>query len=431
MKRSIFYSWQSDLESFGNRNLIEDALKRAIKSIGRDEAFALAPVLDRDTAGLSGSPSISDSIFAKIALADIFVSDISIINNGSGERLTPNPNVLIELGYAVSQLGWDRVLLIQNTAYGSPEQLPFDLRERRVICYSFEHNAGNRSEVRTSLQGKLELAIKSMLSESTQTFLPTGLDAQLWWGKWSIENNGLAYGGEMFIRDVNATGFLFDISVFSGSHIGTLTAQARLVSPNLAYARVTNGKSGEFGEIIFRRELSQGRRVIHVEETANCSYYRGIGVIFAGDFAHIKDSLFDSGVLNELQLARLYSITGEYYDSFRQRFQLIRSAENIDTFPASVVVGGVRGLYTIMEGILMRGENGALWVAYIDNDIVRYFTSQSKWKYVLPKTINDWRIRFQEKKVIAHPYVDIVPGHVDSITPTNSNIDEYYRLNRT
>ncbi|MCK9396633.1 MAG: nucleotide-binding protein [Methylobacter sp.] len=182
MKRSIFYSWQSDLEGAGNRNLIEDALKRALKSIRRDESETVEPVLDRDTAGLSGAPSISESIFAKISLADVFVADVSIINKGSTRRLIPNPNVLIELGYAIAQLGWERVLLVQNTAYGDPEDLPFDLRGRRIVPYSFERDTNDRSEVRALLQGRLEAALKSALSNSTQTSLPTGFNAPFYGG---------------------------------------------------------------------------------------------------------------------------------------------------------------------------------------------------------------------------------------------------------
>ena len=63
MRRIIFYSWQSDIPSRLNRNIIEDALNRALKAIRRDETESLEPVLDRDTSGVPGSPSISDTIF--------------------------------------------------------------------------------------------------------------------------------------------------------------------------------------------------------------------------------------------------------------------------------------------------------------------------------------------------------------------------------
>lgn len=410
MRRSIFYSWQSDLDNGGNRNLIEDALKRALKAIRRDDSETVEPVLDRDTVGLAGSPSISESIFAKICLADVFVADVSIINIDSDNRKMPNPNVLIELGYAIAQLGWDRVLLIQNTAFGGPEELPFDLRGRRIVPYTFDLNkAGDRSEVRGVLQGRIETALRAALNTSTQISLPTGTEASLWWGKWNIEDLGQSYGGQLFIRDVGAAGFLFDLSVHNGSHLGSITAYARIVSTDVAYARVPNGDSGEIGEITFRRDIHKGRRTIRVDETASCSWYHGMGAFFAGNFTRTRDSLFDLGILNEMELARLYSISGQFYDSLRQRFQGLSESGNLDDFLADVRIGGVRGLYTIMEGILMRGPSGELWVAFIDDEIVRYFTTQSEWKDKLPKTIEAWRERFQDKEVAYHHVVDVIP----------------------
>lgn len=412
MRRSIFYSWQSDLDNGVNRNLIEDALKRALKAISRDESETIDPVLDRDTVGIAGSPSISESIFAKICFADAFVADVTIINNDSIGRRTPNPNVLIELGYAIAQLGWDRILLIQNTAFGGPEELPFDLRGRRIVTYSFDGKTPNdRSEIKSVLQGRLETALKVALNTSTQVSLPTGTEASLWWGKWNIEDIGQSNGGQLFIRDVGAAGFLFDLSVYSGSHSGAITANASIVSKDVAYARVPNGDNGEIGEVTFRRDIHQGRRTIRIDETASCSHYHGIGVAFSGNFIRLKDSLFDLGILNEMDLARLYSISGQFYDSLRQRFQGLSESDNLDDFYADVTIGGVRGLYTIMEGILMHGPGGELWVAFIDNEIVRYFTTQSEWKNELPKTIEVWRERFKDKELIYHQIVDVIPNN--------------------
>jgi hypothetical protein len=393
----------------GNRNLIEDALKRAIKSIKKDDTESIEPVLDRDTAGVSGSPSISESIFAKITLADIFVADVSIINTGNKSRLTPNPNVLIELGYAVAQLGWDRVILVQNTAYGSPENLPFDLRGRRVVPYSFRNETNNRSEVRALLQGRLEHALKTAMYDSTQISLPSGKGAALWWGKWTNDSNGLGFGGTLSIREVCATGFLFDLSVFNGSHSGQITTYARLVAQDLAYARVENGPDGEIGEIQFRRKQLGDRQSILVAEMSSCHYFHGIGVQFYGDFVHILEPLFDYGFLNELEMMSLGRLTGEYYESLRVRFQEIEEGKCLDSFDAKVINGGVRGLYTIMEGIIMSGSQGELWVAYLDDNVVRYFTTEPKWKEELPKTIEDWRNSFNEKPIKYHAYVSTIP----------------------
>jgi hypothetical protein len=93
--------------------------------------------LDRDTEGEPGAPDIADTIFAKIDKCDMFVSDVSIIN-GDGTRKTPNPNVLLEVGYAAKRLGWKRITNICNENYGETKELPFDLRKRRVVRYSLK-----------------------------------------------------------------------------------------------------------------------------------------------------------------------------------------------------------------------------------------------------------------------------------------------------
>lgn len=408
MKRTIFYSWQSDLDQKGNRNLIEDALKRAIKRIKNDVEISVEPVLDRDTSGIPGSPSIAASIFSKIAIANIFVADVSLINAHTGaKRLTPNPNVLVELGYAISQLGWDRIILVQNLAYETPEDLPFDLRAHRVVTYSYRSDHDDRSQARETLQGKLEVSLREALSESTEPSLPTGHDAKLWWGEWKVNSNGHDYGGHLFIREVSSTGFLFDLEVFSGAHTGQVTAYARLVSPDIAYSQIPG--ITEIGEICFRREMNANGRAIQVEETANCTSHHGTGVTFTGNFLGVNTWLFDSSTLNELELQRLHHATGAFFEKLRSCFQSIGTEVNIDTFEARVVVGAPRGLFTIQEAIVMVGYHGELWAAFIDDDVVRYFTTNLSWKKELPKTIEKWRERFPDKPIVFQQAIDVLP----------------------
>lgn len=51
------------------------------------------------------------------------MADVSITGRGE-KRPTPNPNVLIELGYAFKALGHERVILVFNRAFGKIEELP-------------------------------------------------------------------------------------------------------------------------------------------------------------------------------------------------------------------------------------------------------------------------------------------------------------------
>lgn len=135
---TIFFSWQSDLPNSDNRNFIEDVIKKSIKELNQND-FSLALSIDKDTNQLAGSPDIANSILTKISKSSAFIADISIINDNSSDRKMPNPNVLFELGYAVKQLGWENVICLFNTDSGSLEELPFDLRNRRVLTYSIKN----------------------------------------------------------------------------------------------------------------------------------------------------------------------------------------------------------------------------------------------------------------------------------------------------
>jgi hypothetical protein len=165
MPDNVFYSWQSDLPNPTNRGFIQTALEAATKTLREDGSVQVVPVVDRDTAGVPGSPDISSTIFGKIDQALVFVCDVSIINHGTKDerRLTPNPNVLIELGYALKALGSHRIIMVMNTAFGAVEQLPFDLRLKRVLTYSASVGDAERSPERKKLQGALEYCLRDIL----------------------------------------------------------------------------------------------------------------------------------------------------------------------------------------------------------------------------------------------------------------------------
>ena len=157
----IFYSWQSDIRAAACRTLIEGALQAAADAIAADGV--VEPVIDRDTASVPGAPDIGATILAKIDAAAVFVADVTFVGATVTGKSTPNPNVLVELGYALKALGWSRVLLVQNTALGPPEDLPFDLRQKRAIVFSSPVDASDRANERRALQAKLELALREIV----------------------------------------------------------------------------------------------------------------------------------------------------------------------------------------------------------------------------------------------------------------------------
>lgn len=137
----LFLSWQSDRKECRNFMFsVVDSVAKRVKEF--------APIkIDRDTANVPGSPDIGDTIFEKIDMCDLFVADITLINDkDSGYRRTPNPNVMIELGYAIKTLGWERIILLQCEDYGDVEELPFDINHRRICSYTVEKEIGDNSE---------------------------------------------------------------------------------------------------------------------------------------------------------------------------------------------------------------------------------------------------------------------------------------------
>lgn len=161
----IFYSWQSDIESKYNRNFIEDALKKSVKNI--NEVIADGPLLsvDKDTRGVPGSPDIVTTILQKIDKSVCFLADVTPIGK-VGEKSIPNPNVMFELGFALSSLSFERVILICNTAYGKLNELPFDLGLKRIIPYSYDKNTSDeeKRDCKQKLISTFQDAIKAIIN---------------------------------------------------------------------------------------------------------------------------------------------------------------------------------------------------------------------------------------------------------------------------
>jgi hypothetical protein len=172
MASTAFFSWQVDTEAKVGRNFIERALKRAAARIGGDanvEEAVRDLSVDRDTKNVPGSPPIVDTIFRKIDSAAVFVPDQTFVCDRLDGRRTPNPNVLIEYGWALKSLGHGRIVPVMNTAFGkpAPEAMPFNLRHlRNPILYHCPLDAGDesRKQVREELARELERAIRVVLA---------------------------------------------------------------------------------------------------------------------------------------------------------------------------------------------------------------------------------------------------------------------------
>src|SRR5580658_3386196 len=123
MTTTIFLSWQADTSKTVGRNFIERTLERVVGRIGDDitlEEAVRNVEVDRDTKNVPGSPPIVETIFGKIDKAAVFVPDLTFVGIRADGRPTPNPNVLIEYGWALKSLGHGRIVPVMNTAFGIP-----------------------------------------------------------------------------------------------------------------------------------------------------------------------------------------------------------------------------------------------------------------------------------------------------------------------
>lgn len=389
---TVFYSWQSDLENKFNRSFIENSLIKATKELSRDVKYKFEAIIDRDTFGIYGSPSIVDSITIKIANADVFVCDVSIVNSKQSGRLTPNPNVIFELGYASSILGWDRIIMIQNTAFGDINSLPFDLRGRRVLPYFLNESIESKSEVRSILNRQLVESFKIALQPYSQSYWKK--IKAIWWGNWIYESKI-----KECLLDINRTSsdsFFFRLTLIDGGKTGEIQGKAKITSPHLAFAVIDIGNDKNC-EIYFRRILRDSEWYMDINVSSNCFVFHGNGTTFNGEYKYKSEQLVGFCQLDEIYMNEISRVTGKYLAHFLNNFQQVNDSGWQDNL--RVIKGWVKGYSSICESIVVLDIVGDVWCAFTDQDgsKVRCFSSKSVLKDDNPEEIVQWLLKFQGK----------------------------------
>jgi hypothetical protein len=109
---------------------------------------------------------VSDTILEKIKNCDIFLPDLTFVSKfEDGEKKgqpAPNPNVLIEFGYALRTKGHHFLMPVMNVAFGGPHGLPFDMGHlRHPIGYNADpsHDQETRNKTRAGLSKELLKAL--------------------------------------------------------------------------------------------------------------------------------------------------------------------------------------------------------------------------------------------------------------------------------
>jgi uncharacterized protein len=216
-------------------------------------------------------------------------------------------------------------------------------------------------------------------------------------GKWTEAETTSMEGQWLNIKEVADRGFTFELSALSGSHTGEIEGFAAFSPQGALFKSEENDCQVEF--------LPLGSDRLEVETSGECWSYGGIGVGFDGQYlrgVHEKTlSLVDLGVLkSKTKDQAFHKLVGPAYKDFVERFQLPNDDnKDIDGLGARVVTGGVRGMFTIMEAILMDGPGMKVYAAMLKDDKVEYFTNDPDYARRLPKTIEAWRQHFPQASV--------------------------------
>lgn len=187
---NIFWSWQSDTHQPTGRYFMRDVLNQLAAELNGfdaiDEAQRPGPLedddgdadqvdhddeqvfVDHDMKGIAGHAPIADTILKKIEAAAVFVADLTPIAMTKGGKLVPNPNVMIELGYALRALNHQRLVLIANQAEKAKlDKLPFDLKHWSApVMYKLPSDAGEErireeaARLKAALKPRIEASLK-------------------------------------------------------------------------------------------------------------------------------------------------------------------------------------------------------------------------------------------------------------------------------
>jgi hypothetical protein len=183
----VFWSWQSDTPGKVGRHFVRDALNTAIERLKETPEIEEPPArearsamhLDQDRKGIPGSPDLARVILEKIGQSSVFVADVTPVGvtitqaeETQGKKII-NPNVAIELGYALHALGDRALLMVMNEHYGSRADLAFDLQSKAgPIMFNLAPDADRKTIAVAARQLTAQLARRwdSALRSTSSTF---------------------------------------------------------------------------------------------------------------------------------------------------------------------------------------------------------------------------------------------------------------------
>jgi hypothetical protein len=239
--------------------------------------------------------------------------------------------------------------------------------------------------------------------------LPTAVSAGGWAGTWTREDKRGLDGAEVTIKGATGQSFDFDILANSGGHTGEIEGHALINEEKARFAEKTGSGAGVTHDCMVDFVLRS--KAIEIS-TNGCAGYGGIGVVFDGSYLRAKPKAAEPTLkgLDEAWTAEndraFAQLAGKDYAHFAETCELITRADDLDGFGAKARACGVRGMYTIMESIIMTTASGKIYAAVIDSEgdeknwKVLYFTNDPRYAGTLPKTIDEWREHFRERPIV-------------------------------
>lgn len=183
----IFWSWQSDIKRKVSQDFIRDCLDTAAKELSKEVDIEGRSIeVDHDTKGVPGSPPIVDTILKKIEEADLFFGDVTPVAETFAGKKVMNPNVAIEMGYAVHALSDSKIIGIMNDAFGGISDLPFDLRHKRApISYTLKEDAtaDDIQKEKQKIVGILKKILKFYIDGETKEKTSFGKESVIYFDK--------------------------------------------------------------------------------------------------------------------------------------------------------------------------------------------------------------------------------------------------------
>ncbi len=229
-ERTIFYCFQSQLPL--QRYFILNALEAAKDQLNAEKGRRWRYKIDQSSRAKAGMHMIADTLLQKISDASIFVADVTFCNAATIEaqkesqaeatinvaaasavaaaaseaaatsaaasleadrlptsRMMPNPNVLLELGFAMHAVEFSRCIMVRDETVGERKDLPFDIAGSKYVPFLLPNSAEQkqlRSEIdalKTVLavsvtDGAVRAALTSQLAAAEQRFSALPVDAR-------------------------------------------------------------------------------------------------------------------------------------------------------------------------------------------------------------------------------------------------------------